>query len=94
MHYFVAQIKIHDHRTYQKYIDRAGDIFSKYNGEYLVVDDHPEIIEGKWNYDRTVIIRFNTKEDFKSWYHSKDYQEIVKDRLSSSICDTILLKGK
>ena len=89
--YFVANIKIHDNDEYQKYVD---EVFSKYKGKYLAVDDYPEIIEGTWKYTRAVIIEFETESDFNNWYNSKNYQDILKHRLNGADCDTILIKGK
>lgn len=92
-YYFVAQIRITDEIEYQKYLDNAEDIFRKYKGEYLSVDNNLQIVEGCWNYTRTVLIRFNNKNDFDEWYNSKDYQDILKHRLKAADCDTILIKG-
>jgi uncharacterized protein (DUF1330 family) len=92
--YFMASIKVINEQEYQKYLDRAGEIFSKYNGTYLAVDNGPEVLEGKWTYTRAVLIRFETREEFERWYHSDEYQEILQYRLSASECDTILFKEK
>jgi|WetSurSiteA1Bulk_404760.scaffolds.fasta_scaffold01271_4 uncharacterized protein (DUF1330 family) len=92
-YYFIAQIRITDPEEYKKYVDKAAGVFKKYNGKYLVVDDKPEILEGKWEYSRTVVIKFKTKKEFMAWYNSKEYQEILKHRLGASHCDTILAKG-
>ncbi|OFY41545.1 MAG: hypothetical protein A2X18_06900 [Bacteroidetes bacterium GWF2_40_14] len=92
-YYFLAQIRINDDNEYQKYIDSAGNIFKKYKGEYLSVDNAPLLLEGKCDYNRTVLIKFNTMKDFKEWYDSEDYQKILKYRLSAADCDTILIKG-
>ena len=92
-YYFIAQIRIDDEEVYQRYLDEAGHVFSRFSGKYLAVDTAPELLEGKWNYSRTVVIRFNNKKDFEQWYYSKEYQEILKHRLEASHCDTILVKG-
>ena len=92
-HYFVAQIKINDTKEYQKYIDKAGAIFKKFNGKYLAVDNNPTVLEGQWEYTRTVLIEFPSKEDFNDWYNSDEYQTIVKHRLKAADCDTILVAG-
>jgi len=92
-YYFVAQIRIIDEKEYQKYIDSAGDIFKKYKGEYLAVDNNPQLLEGDWNYTRTVLIKFESFSDFDAWYNSADYQKILKHRLKAADCDTILVKG-
>ncbi len=92
-YYFIAQIKINDNVEYQLYIDKAEEIFKKYKGEYLSVDDNPQIIEGHWDYTRTVLIRFDHINDYYNWYNSPDYQAILKHRLKAAKCDTILAKG-
>jgi uncharacterized protein (DUF1330 family) len=93
-HYFLASIRIRDDREYQKYIEKAGEVFSRYNGIYLAVDNDPVVLEGIWDYSRAVLIRFNTREDFENWYRSDDYQEILRHRLQAAECDTILIEGK
>lgn len=92
-YYFVAHIRINDAIEYQKYIDKAGEVFKKFNGTYLSVDNEPTLLEGFWDYTRTVLIEFKSKNDFTDWYHSADYQEILKHRLKAADCDTVLLKG-
>lgn len=92
-YYFIAQIKIHDPKEYLKYIEEAERVFSKFNGEYLAVDNTPIVLEGKWGYTRTVVIRFPSKSEFENWYNSDAYQKILKIRLSAAQCDTILVSG-
>ena len=92
-YFFIANIRIHDHDEYQKYVNRAADVFSKYNGRYLAVDNNPEVLEGDWNYTKTVIISFETKQDFDDWYNSDEYQKILRFRLSAAMCDSTLVKG-
>ena len=65
--------------------------FPRFNGTYLAVDSQPEVLEGSWDYSRVVLIRFENKEDLKAWYGSKEYQEILKYRLSASRCDSLLV---
>ena len=92
-YYFIAQIRINDEREYQKYIDKSGDVFKKYKETYLSVDNSPTVLEGKWDYTRTVLIEFKSKNDFTDWYHSGEYQDILTHRLKGAVCDTILIKG-
>jgi len=77
-----------------QYIKDAEEVFSKYNGEYLAVDDNPSLIERSWNYSRTVLIKFESRDDFDIWYNSEDYKNILKFRLNAADCDSILIKGK
>jgi uncharacterized protein (DUF1330 family) len=92
-YYFIAQIRINDQKEYQKYLDKSAGIFKKFNGEYIAVDSCPQLLEGSWNYSRTVLIRFEEKSDFEAWYYSEDYQQILKYRLAAAECDTLLVTG-
>jgi len=91
--YFVANILINNDQDYQLYLNRSEEIFARYKGTYLAVDNKPKVLEGDWTYSRAVLIRFNNKEDFDTWYQSDDYQEILQYRLAASKCDTILIQG-
>lgn len=92
-HYFVAQIKINDHDEYEKYLENFDEIFSRYSGKYLAIDECPSLLEGHWDYTKSVLVEFNSRDEFAAWYYSEDYQKILKHRLNSAICDTILLEG-
>ena len=92
--YFMAGISIKNEDEYKRYLERVDEVFERYRGRYLAVDDHPEVLEGKWESERAVLIRFESKEDFEAWYHSDEYQEILKYRLGASECNTILFEGK
>ena len=92
-YYFIAHIKINDDAEYQKYIDQAGSIFKKYKGEYIAIDNNPIVLEGKWDYTRTVLIRFESKVEFEKWYNSDEYEEILTHRLKAANCDTVLVKS-
>ena len=89
----MANINIHDPAEYQKYLNRSEEIFARYKGTYLAVDDKPVVLEGEWNFNRVVLIRFENQEDFDAWYYSENYQEILKYRLTASEGDTILIHG-
>ena len=92
--YFIAQIKIHDRKTYQRYLDGADAILARHGGEVVVVDESPTILEGEWPYTRTVVIRFRTEKDAKGWYDSPEYRDLVRHRHQSSEADIVLVQGR
>ncbi|WKZ68927.1 MAG: DUF1330 domain-containing protein [Melioribacteraceae bacterium] len=92
-YYFIANIRIKDEKEYNNYLKSVDHVFAKYNGKYLASDNDPVILEGNWNYSRTVVIQFENKNDFENWYYSDEYQKILKHRLTAANCDTILIKG-
>jgi uncharacterized protein (DUF1330 family) len=92
--YFMAGISVKDKDEYNRYLELVDEVFDKYRGSYLAVDDHPQVLEGKWESERAVLIKFETKEEFEEWYRSDEYQEILKYRLRAADCNAILFEGK
>lgn len=89
--YFIANIRINDEVEYQKYLEHVSEVFSKFNGKYLKVDNNPVVLEGKWDYSRLVLIEFPDTNSLTKWYHSNEYQTILKHRLLAADCDTIMI---
>ena len=90
--YFIANIRIDNDDEYQKYIKCVDNVFSKFNGKYLKVDNSPVVLEGKWDYTKLVLIEFPDKNSLNNWYYSNEYQAILKHRLLAAECDTIVVE--
>jgi uncharacterized protein (DUF1330 family) len=92
--YFLAHINIHDPETYQKYLDGYNAVFSQFDGEVIAVDEAPLLLEGRWEYSRTVLIRFPSEADALAWYNSDGYREILQHRRQASEADIVLVHGR
>jgi uncharacterized protein (DUF1330 family) len=58
----------------------AGSVLKRTGHKYpncIAFDDEPEMIEGKIEYPRTVIVEFPSMTAFRAWYDSPEYQEIL-----------------
>jgi uncharacterized protein (DUF1330 family) len=91
--YIIAQIDIRDRDTYAKYQAGFAEVFEKYDGELLVVDDAAQVVEGEWPYSRTVVIRFPNADEAARWYGSPEYQAIAKHRLAASQANAVIVQG-
>ena len=59
----------------------------------LALDTESETLEGTPAGSRTVILEFETKDDFQTWYKSPEYQAIIDMRLSSTEGFGVLVNG-
>jgi uncharacterized protein (DUF1330 family) len=91
--YFIAQIDIHDRDRYNEYGNGFMEIFNKYKGKLLVVDEDVKILEGNWPGNRTVMLQFETEEDAMDWYNSAEYQALMKHRIAASDGNLIMVKS-
>lgn len=92
-HYLIAQIDIADRETYGQYEAGFVDIFSRFGGTLLAVDEAPKLLEGTWPYTRTVLISFPSADEAMAWYQSEEYQALAQHRYASSSANITMIQG-
>jgi uncharacterized protein (DUF1330 family) len=92
--YFMALIDIHDPKRYDHYLAGFDDIFSKYKGQVVAVEDAPRVLEGNWPANRTVLIKFPNDEELRRWYDSETYQQLAKHRKAAAIATAAIVTGR
>ena len=91
--YMISRMTIHDRAEYAKYEERFMDIFNKFDGKLLSIDEAPQVVAGEWNATRSVLIEFPTKEKLFAWFTSPEYREIGKFRDAGSTAEAIIVNG-
>ena len=91
--YVVAQGKIQDRDMLDEYITKALSTLQASGGRVLAFDESPEYVEGSLDHPRTVIIEFTSRDAFRAWYDSPEYQAILPLRLKSTPGTLILVDG-
>lgn len=91
--YAIAQFTITDRARYNRYQSRFLSVFNHYKGRLLAADEFPAAVEGKWDYQKVVLMSFADEAAFREWASSPDYQEISKDRHAASRAVVLLVKG-
>jgi len=91
--YLVAQLKIHDRDRYAQYGAGFMEIFSKYRGRLLSVEESAEAVEGEWDYSRTVLMEFPSRDEAMTWYESDEYQALAQHRFAAADANIVLING-
>lgn len=91
--YILSRLTIHDRVEYEKYEDQFEEVFSRFDGKLLSVDEEPLVLAGEWEATRSVVIEFPSKESAFAWMQSEDYQAISKHRNAGSTLSSILVKS-
>jgi len=91
--YAVALIDISDRAGYARYEQGFMDIFSRFGGKLLAVDEAPIVKEGNWPHTRTVLVEFPDQAEFDRWYESDAYQALAKHRFASSEASIVLIRS-
>jgi len=69
------------------------DIFQRYEGRLLSVEESPQTLEGAWDYTRTVLIEFPSEAQAKAWYHSDVYQALAQHRYAAADANIVMING-
>jgi len=91
--YLIAQINIKNKKPYEEYKKLTSPIVKKYDGEFLVRGGKFKKVLGKWDYKRTVVIKFPSYNKALEWYHSNEYKPIRKIREENSEGNVIIIDG-
>ena len=89
----IFNIDVKKPEEYKEYVEKVKPIAEKFGGDYIIRGGETKIVEGKWNYPRTVVIKFPTFEKALDWYNSEEYKPIKQIRLDNSVSNGIIIKG-
>jgi uncharacterized protein (DUF1330 family) len=92
--FVIVQIEINDRDAYHRY-ETAGhqEIFDKFSGKVVGLDEAVEIVEGSWPFTRTVLIEFPSKQLARAWYESDEYQAVAGLRHGSTTSNLVFVSG-
>ena len=82
--YFIVHNRVTDDPKMQEYIPKAVQSIFGFGGEVLVVEDNCQVVEGKAEFPRTVIVKFESREKAEAWYNSDDYAAVRPLRLEAT----------
>ena len=91
--YVLVQINITNSESYKGYLEKVTPTVKKYKGEYIIRGGKFETMLGKWDFQRTVAIKFPSYEIAKEWYNSDLYLPIRKIRENNSDGNLIIIEG-
>jgi len=86
--YWVACVNVKNQDEFKKYVDLAGPAINLHGGKFLVRGGRVLNIEGK-QYERIVVSVFDSPENAKECYESKEYQHAYSF-LNDEIADRII----
>jgi uncharacterized protein (DUF1330 family) len=91
--YIVTRISINDRERFREYAKAAFPTMEANGCEVLVDDGDTELLEGDWARERTVILKWPSKQAALDWYHSPEYQAVIGMRHESTDCDIVVVGG-
>ena len=72
--YAIFNIEIKKPEEYKEYVEKVKPLAEKFGGDYIIRGGETKVLEGNWEYPRTVVIKFPSYEKALECHNSKEYQ--------------------
>ena len=59
----------------------------------LAVDSAPQVLEGEWSSERTVVLEFASVEAARTWYESDEYAKAKPLRHAAADTNAVIVSG-
>jgi uncharacterized protein (DUF1330 family) len=89
----VVNSSIDDPALLDEYLQGAGATLGTVSIKVIAVDAESKTIEGTPPGPRTVILEFESEDDFHRWYDSPEYQAVAVKRHAATTGFAVLAKG-
>lgn len=91
--YVILTESIKDPAGMDAYGRAAGPSMAEGGASVLAVDGQPDVLEGEWHGDRTVVLEFECVEAARAWYASEAYGRAKALRLAAADTNAVIVAG-
>ncbi len=91
--YVLAEVDVTDPAVYATYREQVPTTIAAYGGRFLVRGGDPVRLEGDHPSKRFVVLEFDSPEQARKWYHSKEYSGPKELRFRAATAQVFLLTG-
>jgi uncharacterized protein (DUF1330 family) len=91
--YVIAMVNVSDDEKYKKYMVKASEACTLYQGKYLVRGGETQIMEGAFPWSRVVVLEFASRDQARAFYNSVQYQEGKRERLGAADFNMMIVDG-
>ncbi|MGX6509332.1 DUF1330 domain-containing protein [Rhodococcus sp. SJ-2] len=91
--YVILTEAIRDGEGMAAYSRVSAPSLAEQSATVLAVDARPDVLEGSWHGDRTVVMEFESVAAARAWYESEAYQKALPLRQAAADCNVVILEG-
>lgn len=91
--YVIAEVEVHDPAAYEEYRKLIGPTLAKFGGKFIVRGGKIDVLEGRWNPKRLVVLEFESAARGREWYDSEEYKIPKQIRMKASKGNLVLVDG-
>ena len=91
--YVILTEAIKDRAGMDAYGQAAAPSMVGRNVSVIAIDRSPQVLEGAWHGDQTIVLEFESVEAARDWYTSTAYQAALPLRQAAADCNAVIISG-
>ena len=91
--YIIADVRVTNEAQMVQYREWSTRAMQEHGAEVLVRGGNAEALEGAWQPQRVVVLKFKDRETARAYYDSETYTRARKVREGAGSIDMILVDG-
>jgi uncharacterized protein (DUF1330 family) len=91
--YVIITEAITDEAGMAEYSRAAGPSIAESGARVLAFDQEPQVLEGEWHGDKTVLLEFDSVEAARAWYDSDSYAKAKPLRHAAAQSNGVIVTG-
>jgi len=91
--YFIVDVTIDNPQSYAEYSKQVGPMVARYGGRFLVRGGTTSTIEGDWQPQRLVMLRFPDRGAIRAFMEDADYAPLKALRQRVASTDLVAVDG-
>jgi uncharacterized protein (DUF1330 family) len=92
--YVILTEAIRDPAGMAEYAKAAAPSMAPGAATILALDRAPQVLEGDWHGDQTVILEFESVQAAGAWYQSDAYQKAIPLRQAAADTNAVIISGR
>ncbi|MCE7056714.1 DUF1330 domain-containing protein [Algoriphagus sp. AGSA1] len=91
--YVIVEVDISDPEKYNAYKELTPATVLAFGGRFVLRGQPVTVLEGEWNHERLVMLKFPTKEKAEAWFNSEGYQHAKSVREGAAKANFLLIES-
>ena len=91
--YIIANVRVTDPAQYEEYKQLSSLAINAHGAEVCVRGGAVEVLEGDWQPDRVVVLKFASLEQARAFYDSAEYSRARRARIGVAVMRMVLVEG-
>lgn len=91
--YIIVELSIHDRQLMEEYKKLTPATLAAFDGKFVVRGGAVTTLEGDWDPERIVVLKFPSVERANEWWNSEMYTKAKGLRLKAATTKMIIVEG-